>query len=143
MIRNNRIENDGENPGGARGGAGILLNTSSDAEIYGNQITNCTSGILAIQTDRGVSDWSKRTYVLKNLNVHDNVITQKSGIAAGIDASPGFVPDAYTTWNNRFENNTYRFTDLGGMHFEWMRGQRGIEEWKSFRNDVNGHFLKL
>jgi hypothetical protein len=143
VIHDNIIDNDGENPGGPRNGAGILVNTSSDADIYGNQITNCATGILAIQTDRGVSDWTKRTYVLKNLNVHDNVITQKSGIAAGIDASPGFMPAAFTDWNNRFQNNTYRFAELTGMHFEWMRSPRSIEEWKSFHNDSNGRFQKL
>lgn len=146
VIRDNIIENDGDNPGGPTGfrsGAGIVLNTSSDAEIYGNQIANCPNGILAIQVNRGVSDWTKRTYALKNLYVHDNTITQKSGIAAGIDAGPAYVPDVFTAWNNRFKNNTYRFPDLGGRHFEWMNGSRGIEEWKGFHNDAEGRFLKL
>jgi nitrous oxidase accessory protein NosD len=137
VIRDNVIENDGE------GGAGIVLNTSSDAEIYGNQITNCAQGILAIQSNRGVSDWTKRTYALKNLNVHDNAITQRSGMAAGIQAGAAFAPEVFTSWNNRFLNNTYRFSDLGGQHFEWMRGARGIDEWKAYHNDASGRFIKL
>ena len=56
VIRNNRIEDDGISPDGTGFwyGGGILVSNSSDVEVYGNTVTDCTNGIGGTEADRGV-----------------------------------------------------------------------------------------
>jgi hypothetical protein len=129
IIRNNTVEQDGHTSGGSMWyGAGIFVHSSSGVEIYGNTVTNCESGIGAAWVYRG-----EGSYDVKDLNVHDNVITQSAGAAAGIVSQ-----NANTiNMNNHFQNNTYILSDPNGKHYEW-NGPRTKDEWRSFGNDVNG-----
>jgi hypothetical protein len=143
IIRDNVIQNEGGNPGrsGMDQGAGILLNTSSNAEIYRNEVVNCPNGIVGIQSNRGTSRWTSRTYALKNMYAHDNSITQESGFAAGIRSGPAYAPAVFTEWNNRFENNTYKLRDATGRFFFWDNGPRTTAEWKTAGNEHTGKFI--
>jgi len=137
IIRYNQIESDGFNPrgGSAWWGSGIRILASSDVEIYGNTLVKCMNGIIGIQTDRGAG------YQVQNLNVHDNVITQATGIAAGIVTQSQFSPAVFTSSNNHLDYNTYHVTSLTGAYFAWDNRYLPITTWQSYGNDVNGTLL--
>ncbi len=138
IIRDNLVEAERENSDrkGIDRGAGILVNTSSDVEIRGNKVTGCPNGILAVQQDRGISRRTGAGYVLKHLSVHDNVVTQEHGFAAGVSSPASSAIDS----SNRFENNVYSLGDLSAAAFVWIGGFKTIQEWNSAGNDRNGRF---
>jgi hypothetical protein len=130
IIRNNIIETDGANDGGSLWyGAGILLNGSHDVEIYNNTVTNCSNGIGASYVNRGGQ-------ALQNLYIHDNQIQQVTGTAAGIVSD---FDAAFTSLNNRFQNNTYILSNQNGTYFEWKGSQTKVG-WQSYGNDTTGTF---
>lgn len=124
IIRNNTIWEDGNNTFGHHDvDAGILIGESQDVEIYGNTITNCKNGILGRQLNREEDRQryrSDRPYVIKNLNIHDNVITQPNGIAIGIiKPAPHVSDDVFKGWGNRVEQNTIKLEDPNSKAFAW------------------------
>jgi hypothetical protein len=141
-IRDNEVEAEGENPGrnGADRGAGIVVNTSSNVEISGNKVKNCTTGILAILQNRGSSRTSGTPHVLRNVYVHDNTVTLSQGVAAGIRS---WVGAARIDPTNRFENNIYFVRNSTAPLFIWDDGLRTIAQWKSAGNDRGGRFNEI
>lgn len=134
VIRNNTIDSDGYTDGGSLWyGAGIMIASSTDVEVYGNTVTNCQNGIGASYVDRGDIG---RPYILQNLYVHDNQIKQVTGTAAGIVSS---FPSAFSL-GNRFQHNTYTLSNPNGKYFEWNGSSRTKNEWQAFGNDTTGSF---
>ena len=132
VIKNNLIEDDGISPGGTGFwyGGGILVSNSSDVEVYGNTVTDCTNGIGGTETDRGVDAKTGVPYNLKNLYVYNNTITQQTGFAAGIVKSSKLDNSVFTSWNNRFSNNTYHLGSQAGKFFEWLNSPQTLAEWQ-------------
>ena len=137
IIRYNMIMNEGYGMVGTSAwwGAGIRILASSGVEIYGNTLVNCQNGIVGQQTNRGSN------YLIQNLNVHDNVITEASGTATGIVAQSQFVPSIFTTWNNQFDHNTYHVPTLSGNYFTWGGSYLNWSYWQSSSNDQNGTLI--
>ena len=131
IIRNNLVENDGSGSG-IWYGAGILVSASSGVEVYGNTVTNCTAGIGGMQGDRGPN------YMLQNFYVHDNTITQSTGTAAGIVKSSVWDNSVFSSWNNRFQNNTYVFSNSTANYYSWLSGDANKSAWVGYGNDVTG-----
>jgi hypothetical protein len=135
VIRNNTIWNDGNNRfGHQESDAGILIGESRDVEVYGNKITDCRNGILGRQLNR---DQDMRVYhadgpyEIRNLYVHDNDITQATGIAVGIvKPAPRVSDDIFTSWGNRFENNTFHLSNPDGDFFAWNNSRYKQAEWQ-------------
>ena len=76
---------------------------TAGVEIYGNTLVNNTKGIGGIQWDHpGVYQVNRCTPQLKGLNVHNNVITQSGGTAAGIDANTN-RDKVWSAWGNQVE----------------------------------------
>lgn len=124
IIRNNTIWNDGNNTYGHHDGdAGILVAESRDVEVYGNKVTNCRAGILGRQLNRNQDAQMyhmPEPYEIHNLYVHDNEITQDTGVALGIlKPAPHVSNDVFTRWNNRFVNNTVKLGDPNQQAFQW------------------------
>jgi hypothetical protein len=132
VIRNNTVENEGSSPfgSGPEYGAGIAITASSNVEVYGNTVINCASGIVVKNPSRGANATGE-PYLLKNVYVHDNAITQRSGIAAGIFRGRGVDSAVFTSWNNRFENNIFNLEDPNGKHFAWGDSILSKAEWNS------------
>jgi hypothetical protein len=146
VIRYNTVESDGFSPRGTNlwYGAGISIEASSNVEIYGNTVVNCMNGITAIQANRGSGQRSGKPYLLQNLYVHDNTITQTKGSAAGITKdSSSFDDSIFTRWANRFQDNTYKLASLNAKCYQWMNASRSKEEWQALGNDVHGKWLEL
>jgi hypothetical protein len=132
-IRNNQITNDGTSLSGTSiwYGSGISISNSSDVEVYGNVVTNCATGIGGIQMERGLGP-SGAPYTLKNLNVHDNTVTQQTSYAAGIVKGSIFDNSVYTSWGNTFRNNTFTLSDPSGKYFYWMGQQWTYTQWRDY-----------
>jgi hypothetical protein len=129
----------------------IGFSNSSNVQVYGNTITNCTNGIGGVLDFRGNSTLGPHTgqpYLLQNLEVHDNTFSKISNIAVGIVKSskpPGYDNSVYTSWNNHFTNDTYILANSDGLYFTWMdtSGKHAYAtytwtQWQSFGNDVGG-----
>jgi Right handed beta helix region len=135
IVRNNVATGNGTGRGGAYG-AGILISNSRDAEVYGNTVTGNKMGITANELDRGTGLYGP--YEVRNLYVHDNTI-QTAG-QTGIQAGGGGA--VYTSWNNRFRNNTYTGLKANRTPFLWLNGRKTVEQWKGYGQDVTGKFLQ-
>ena len=142
VIRNNTISGNGFSDPYSMGGAGISVSTSLNTEIYGNTVSNNKQGILLVQQgERGAGSYG--TYQAKNNYVHDNDIRMSRGFTGvhhyGItDAGP-----LYSTWNNRFESNTYSVSNLLGRWWQWANVERTRLEWQGLGLDLFGEFLQL
>jgi hypothetical protein len=133
IVRNNVATGNGTGRGGAYG-AGILISNSRDAEVYGNTVTGNKMGITANELSRGTGLYGP--YEVRNLYVHDNTI-QTAG-QTGIQAGGGGA--VYTSWNNRFRNNTYTGLKANRTPFLWLNGRKTVEQWKGYGQDVTGTF---
>ena len=136
VIRNNTLEEDGYNPhgNGPWWGAGIRISASSNVEVYGNTVTNCMNGIVLMQPKRGSSKQKGVPYVLRNVSVHDNVITQRDNLAVAVVADQSFGNSTFSN-NIHFSHNTYRLADPRGKYFEWMHTRRNQNDWRSLGQD--------
>lgn len=138
VIRNNVVARNGwgsHNYVNWPEGSGILVNSSSDVEVVGNSLTDNANGISAIQSPRG--DGVYGPWIVENLYVHDNTITQPVGkTGASQDAGDDAI---FTQRNNRFLHNTY-FLGSNSAPFRWMDGPRTAAEWRAYGMDVDGTF---
>jgi hypothetical protein len=131
-IRNTVIENDGASDYHQTApwyGAGIVVAGSSDVEVYGNMVTNCMNGIIATQPQRELSHRGT-PYLLQNLNVHDNTITQNQGVAAGIVRAGALGDEVFDSRNNRFTHNQFHLADANARYFAWKNTQLSYDDWK-------------
>ncbi|HEX5410749.1 MAG TPA: right-handed parallel beta-helix repeat-containing protein [Terriglobia bacterium] len=137
VISGNTVENDGSSPQGTSFwyGAGILISNASNVQVYGNTVTNCMNGIGGTQTDRGTDAKTGTVYTLQNLYVHDNVITQKSGYAAGIIKASLFDDSVYTSWGNHLQNNTYYLSDPSYPYFYWLDQNWIYAQWQTYTSE--------
>ena len=132
IIRNNLVENEGYSPLGTSFwyGGGILVSNSTDVEVYGNTVKDCVNGIGGTETIRGVDSKTGVPFNLKNLYVHNNTITQQTGSAAGIVKSSRLDNSVFTSWNNRFSDNTYHLGSQAGNFFEWLNSPITLAAWQ-------------
>lgn len=132
IIRNNLIEDEGYSPLGKSFwyGGGILVSNSANVDVYGNTVKDCVNGIGGTEANRGVNSKTGAPYNLKNLYVHNNTITQQTGFAAGIVKSSRLDNSVFTSWNNRFINNTYHLGSQAGTFFEWLNSPQTLAAWQ-------------
>ncbi|HET7232153.1 MAG TPA: right-handed parallel beta-helix repeat-containing protein [Longimicrobium sp.] len=135
VIRGNRAARNGF--GGAQwvDGAGILVSSSRDVEVYGNTVTGNRNGITALQGDRGSGAYG--AHELANLYVHDNVVELGAG-RQGVVQNNGSSA-VFTSMNVRFAHGTYR---LGSVSAPFLWNDRAVGEggWKGYGMDVDGTF---
>ena len=132
-ISNNYIWNDGFNAGqsGIWYGDGIMISNSSNVSVYFNTVSNCMNGIGGILANRGNGP-NGQPYLLQNVDVNSNTITQSSGLAAGIVVEgTGFDNSVYTSWNNHFQYNTFILANPSGDYFFWMGVAVSLSAWGS------------
>jgi parallel beta-helix repeat protein len=145
VIRNNTVRRNGFAELGWIAGAGILLNSSGNVEIYGNTVDRNHHGISITQTDRGSGPYGPR--VAHDVYVHDNTITMvtgATGLAQGMNDT-----SYYTSRNNRFQNNTYHL-GCNRTYFVWQNPAGGSgyadlskELWVAAGNDTSGRFFSI
>ena len=132
VIRNNYLEGNGflNRYPNWMNDAGIVVSTSPNVEIYGNTLVGNNNGIGLIHWDHNNRDAVTQCVpALKNVVVHDNTIVQSGGAAAGLDASAD-RDKVWTSWGNRFYNNTYTLDN--GAEFRWETDWVSYQQWKDF-----------
>jgi hypothetical protein len=132
-ISNNYIWNDGYNPSGTGiyWGAAILISNSSYASVYFNHISGSMSGIVGYLAHRGNAP-NGQPYLLQNVDVNSNYITQGSGTAAGIVViGTGFDNSVYTSWNNQFRYNTFDLEIPSTQSIWWMNQPMTFAAWSA------------
>jgi parallel beta-helix repeat protein len=130
VIRNNVVEGNGFGWTGWVDGAGILVNTSSNVEVYGNTVRFNNDGIAGIHTSRGSDELGARE--LKNLWVHDNVIVMNVGQSGVVTNTSDPVFSA--GWNNRFDYNTYTLGSAA-KYYRWAGATITTDQWKAYGQD--------
>jgi len=135
VIRNNTIVNDGYDfqGSGPWWGAGIYNLNSSNVEVYSNTVTNCMHGITGANSLR--VDVNGIIFQVQNYSVHDNVVTQQTGVAVGILTlvSGDLI---YTSWGNSFKNNSYNLAGGGSaLDYYWMGRNLNFASWQSYGLD--------
>lgn len=141
-IRNNTLSRNGRgkpDPGWVDG-AGILVVSSSDVEVYGNTLVDNWQGISGLEAERGAG--SRGRWVLSRLYVHDNVLWQTKPVEPGSGRSGIIQVDQHTTAfnagaDNRFERNTYHVGSTP-RPFVWMNRDLTPDEWRWYQQDVEG-----
>lgn len=128
----------------------IAILNSSNVQIYSNTFTGDTNGIAGILDTRGTSTHGPhtgQTYLLQNIDVHDNTFSSIATTAAGIVKAASYDNSVYTGWNNHFTNDTYNLPDLSGQYFTWLdsSGKNAYAtcswaQWQNFGNDTGGTF---
>lgn len=147
VIRNNTILRNGWGHNAWLWGAGILIATSNDVEIYNNYLEDNYNGISITQQARGGSDefdepkfglW--RSY---GNHIHGNTIvncdTALNGVtcnnASGVvqDDGDSNVFSNDPSYANVFEHNSYS----AGHRFAWENRTLTVTEWRGFHpNDA-------
>jgi parallel beta-helix repeat protein len=144
VIRNNTIKGNM--------GVGILFNSSSDQDVYGNTLEGNGVGtpdngvtvhpanrgdIVIIQQDRGSGRYGER--LSKNIFVHGNTITIAAGVTGATRAQGN---SSVFTQNVRFQDNHYIVPDLAGSWWVWQKGPCNWSDWKSLGHDTAGTATK-
>lgn len=92
------------------------------------------NGIGGINQNRGDGP-NGLPYLIQNLNVSDNTVTQTTGTAAGIVIGAGFDNSVYTSWNNHFQNNTSVLATPGYYYFFWMNEPWTLAMWNEYSSE--------
>jgi parallel beta-helix repeat protein len=124
-ISNNIITENGKLSGWIAG-AGILISTASNVEVFRNVLGNNAQGIIGFQQDRGRG--SRGEYVTRNNHIHDNFIAMADGIT-------GFTSGAELDKTNRFSGNHY--TLKRSAAFIWGN-KTDVTGWLAAGQDKNG-----
>jgi len=137
VIRDNVVRGNGfRHPvQGDVWGAGIFIDQSRDVEVFGNTVEGNAAGITAVQEPSGdYCDYG--TPEIANLYVHDNIVRQPVGIAAGLRLHDEPDQAYYTSSNNRWANNEYSLgTPANGFPFVWANGTIDAAGWQSYGQD--------
>jgi hypothetical protein len=147
VIRDNVLRGNGFGWSGWLEGAGILVNSSPNVEIYHNVVANNADGI-------GITQWHRRSdprhapHEDHDIWVHDNTVTMRRGFT-GLLQGVGDVT-YYSSRNNRFEHNTYRL-GCNARYFVWRGinrpavgyGSLTTQEWRAFGLDTGGRFSSI
>jgi parallel beta-helix repeat protein len=145
LIRNNVVRRNGfAFPGtaGAVDGAGILVSSSRDTEIYGNLVEDNRNGIAGQETDRPTPTppAGYGSHDLVNLWVHDNTIRQTdTGHAAGVADYDPYVDPYVPSANNRWASNIY--TVGSGTRYRWANNSDvSLSQWRGMGQDSGSTF---
>jgi hypothetical protein len=136
IIRRNTVTGNGFPYDTYGWGAGILVASSRDVEVYGNTVSGNGDGIVGIQQNRGSGTFG--AHEIENLWVHDNIVTMDQGWSGLLHSEGGDVTYYDGTRNNAFDNNTYDLT--GDDHFAWNDlGDLPFATWQgTYSQDTGG-----
>jgi parallel beta-helix repeat protein len=134
VIRNNLVEGNGFGWTAWVDGAGILINSSPNVEVYGNTVRNNNDGIGGIQSAQGSGNYG--AYQLRNLWVHGNTIVMSVGLT-GIVRQGGLTDPVFSSgWNNRFDYNTYTLGSAN-QYYAWDPWYMTTAQWRAAGQDAH------
>ncbi len=132
VMRNNTVRSNGFGHAGWLWGAGIVLASSKNIEVYGNLVEGNYNGITATQQPRYDTPADHGPYLVSNINVHDNTIIDSGQTGIATDTGDGSIFSA----GHRFEGNTYR----GDVGWSWNGSNISWSSWRSYGHDGNGSY---
>ncbi len=137
VIRDNTATGNGF--GGAQwvDGAGILVGSSRDVEVYGNTVSGNRNGITALQSDRGSGAYG--VHDLTNLYVHDNSVDLGAGKQGVVQNSGSNA--VFSSMNVRFVHGAYRLGSAS-QPFLWNNQSLADSGWRGYGMDVDGTFTR-
>lgn len=109
-------------------GAGIVIATASNLDVFGNILSGNAQGVIGFQQDRGSG--SRGRYLTHKIRIHDNFIVMTGGMT-------GLTMGAEKDNTNRFFNNHY-FLRSGAV-FIWGN-HIDVQGWLAAGQDKNGTF---
>ena len=136
IIRNNSVLSNGRNVGAW--GAGILVSSSPNVQIYGNTVSGNWNAISLIQENRGSGP--SGPYQLKNITVSNNSLTMRSGTTGVFDTTG--LGGAFATGTIKFSANKY-YLAAGDQWFSWAGIKLTKVVWQTLGMDLGSSFLKL
>lgn len=113
---------------------GILVATSSNVEVTGNQLANNDGGVIGLQDSRGSG--TRGTFQTTGLWAHNNSVAYSTGWN-GLSINGG--PDVSGSGINRYDYNQYQLS-ADPTPFNWGYSEVNIDQWKALGLDVNGSF---
>ncbi|MCH7670480.1 MAG: S-layer homology domain-containing protein, partial [Acidobacteria bacterium] len=81
------------------------------------------------------------THEVRNLKVYDNIIVSSWG-ETGIGRSGSSNNNIFTSWGNKFYDNTYYFDNLNAKYYRWKYSAMSRSQWQSNNNDQAGIWLR-
>jgi hypothetical protein len=148
VIRGNTVLRNGLTDPSARNGqwlwnAGIGVHASRDVEVVGNTVADNAHGIVGLQQDRSFEPGGP--YLLDNLSVHDNAVTQtRVPVGESLSVAAGVVQDVELgvfARQIRFAGNRYTL-GANPRPFAWAGADRTEAEWRAFGHDTDGTFAR-
>jgi hypothetical protein len=142
IIRNNIVARNGRAKDNWLWGSQILVQNSSNVEVYGNTVEVAATfgnGISIIHQDRSAGYFS--SYAANDVRIHQNTV-----VHLGPHGRNGLVADYETAWfredaNNLFDKNTYVIQDKGMKTFAIDNGYRTWEAARKLGFEPNGTLL--
>jgi hypothetical protein len=127
IIRNNIVKGNGKAPTVWLWNAQIMVQNSSNVQVYGNTVevpVGGGNGIALINQNRGAG--ALGPWVAANNYVHGNTITH-----LGDNGASGLVDDTHgnTAVGNRFDSDHYILPHTGKTHWQWFTGK----DWAGFQ----------
>jgi len=107
-------------------------------EVYGNTLVENFNGIVGLQQNRGNGS-NGLPYLVQNLYVHDNTVTQRNGGYAGAAMQDDGETLIFTSRNNRWVHNTY-YLGTNATPYEFYNGGRTAAQWRGYGQDGTGVF---
>jgi hypothetical protein len=141
-IVHNEITGNGRSHKGWAWDAGIQIQSSGGTgliEIAHNTVADNANGITLLDSGRrtGERPAPHGPHVVRNVWVHDNTITLRTGETTGAVEDSG-DPAIFASGHNRFEANTYRLDSRAGRHFSWDDEELGWRAWRRRGLDLTG-----
>lgn len=134
VIRNNTVRGNGFGHDSWLWGAGIMLSSSNNVEVYGNYVEDNYNAITAVQQDRWDQPADHGPYIVSNINVHDNTIVDSGKTGIATDTGDGSIWDA----GHHFDNNTYE----GDVAWAWGGSTVSWSAWRSYGHDAHGSYTR-
>ena len=137
VIKNNTVSGNAPNQLIWLENAQILIQNSSNVEVFGNQVevpATGGNGITLVNQKRGSG--SNGPWVVQNDNVHDNTITY-----LGPRGSSGIADDTKPPQSNgnSFEHNHYVLKGGGTKHWYWYSDMTWERMTQEARQEMRGN----
>lgn len=133
IIRNNVVLSNGRNIG--TWGAGIMVSSSPNVQIYGNTVKGGWNGISLVQENRGSGTYG--AFTLKNVTVSNNLVTMTKG-STGVFDTTG-TGSVFKQGTIKFQSNNYTLS-AGDQWFNWAGAKQTAKQWKALGMDKTGQF---
>jgi hypothetical protein len=132
VIRHNVIRRNGFGHARWLWGAGIVIASSQNVEVYRNRVVGNHNGITVTQQNRGAGKHGP--YLARNIRVHRNTVVDSGRTGAAQDIGSN---DIFSS-NIRFTRNVYR----GELRWVWDNREIGWPAWRGFGLDINGSYAE-